>query len=57
MQGVSTMRAVLHIVPLEPFGSGGPSDIEHLGRLTVGQAGILDLLTDFWRGAGLRVNA
>ncbi len=25
--------------------------------LTVGQTGILDLLTDFWRGAGLRVNA
>ena len=57
MQGVSAMRPVLHVVPLEPFGNGGLSDIERLGRLAVGQAGILDLLADFWRGAGLRMNA
>lgn len=52
MQGVGAVRTVLHIVPLEPLGSGGARDAEDLRRLTIRQARILDFLPDFggWYG-------
>ena len=50
MQRMGTVRAVLHIVPLEPLGSGGSRNAKDLCSLTIGQARILDLLPDFGGG-------
>jgi hypothetical protein len=30
MKGVSLMRTVLHVIPLQPSGRGDTGDIEHL---------------------------
>lgn len=54
---MGSVQTVWYIVPLEPLGGCGAANVEELGGLAVGQAGIFDLLADFWRGAGLRVNA
>jgi hypothetical protein len=53
MERVGAVRTVLHIVALEPLGSGGTGDVEELGGLAVGQARVLDFLPDFSRRAGL----
>jgi hypothetical protein len=57
MQRTGSVRTVLHIVPLEPLGSRGTSDVEDLGGLAVGQSGVLDFLPDLRGGAGLGMNA
>ena len=57
MQRMGSVRTVLHIVPLEPLGSRGTSDVEDLGGLAVGQSGVLDFLPDLRGGAGLGMNA
>src|SRR5471030_838777 len=57
VQGVGAVRAILHVVALDPLGGGGARDVEHLGRLAVGQARVLDLLADLRGGTGLRMNA
>src|SRR5471030_1045266 len=57
MQGVCTVRAVLHVVAVDPLGGGGAGDVENLGRLAVGQARVLDLLPDLRCGAGLWMDA
>src|SRR5471030_1935964 len=57
MQGVCTVRAVLHVVAVDPLGGGGAGDVENIGRLAVGQARVLDLLPDLRCGACLWMNA
>lgn len=57
VQGVGPVRTVIDVVPLEPLCGGRPRDVEYLGSLPIGQAGILDLLVDFWGSAGLRMDA
>jgi hypothetical protein len=57
MECVGAVRTVLHIVALEPLGSGGTGDVEDLGGLAVRQAKVLDFLPDFWCGARLGMNA
>jgi hypothetical protein len=47
MERVGAVRTVLHIVALEPLGSGGTGDVEDLGDLAVRQARVLDFLPDF----------
>ena len=56
MQRVSTMRAVLHIVTLEPFSCCGARDVEDLGGLAIGQLRVFDLLpslSEFLCGTGV----
>lgn len=57
MQRMGTVRAVLHVLSLEPLAGSSAADVEDLGGLPVRQARILDLLPDFRGGTGLRVNA
>ena len=54
---MSAARTILHIVSLEPLGSRGTGDVEDLGGLAVGQAGVLNFLPDFRRRAGLGMDA
>ena len=56
MQCVGAVRTVLYIVSFELLGSRGTGDIEELGGLAIGQAGVLDFLPDLWRSAGLGMN-
>ena len=51
MQRMGPVRTVLHVVPFEPLGSRGTGDIEDLGGLAVGPAGVLDFLPNL-RGGG-----
>jgi hypothetical protein len=56
VQCMSTRATILYIVAPQPFLCSGSCNVEHSGRLLGRQAGILDLLADFRRGSGLRVD-
>jgi len=52
---MGTVGTVLHIITLEPLLGRSPADVENLGRLTIRQTRVLDLLARFRCSTGLRV--